>query len=222
MAFVADSRKMAPGPLKVETAYQELRRMIIAHELRPGTPIDERELINRLGTGRTPLREAMLRLAHERLIVRSPRRGAWVSHLSIQDIQQLNEVRVMIEPPLARRAAMMIEPIQAKRLHAILDHMKEPVEKRDFPTIAVADLDFHIQLGRITENEYLTNFSLEINTALLRYWRLSFQLDDSGKVWHDSHLNLLRLIESGDPDGAEKEALHHIEVYRQRMRAVVL
>ncbi len=220
MAFAAD-RKMAPGPLKVEKAYQELRRMIITHELRPGTPIDERELIERITTGRTPLREAMLRLAHERLIVRSPRRGAWVSHLSIHDIQQLNEVRVLVEPPLARRAAMMITPTDAEQLHALLDHVMDSVEKRDFPTIAVADLDFHVQLGRITENEYLTNFSLEINTALLRYWRLSFQLEDSGKVWHDSHMNLLQLIESGDPDAAEQEALRHIAVYRQRMRSVV-
>ncbi len=220
MATAADRRR-SPGPLKVETAYRELRRMIITHELPPGTAIDERELMDRLGTGRTPLREAMLRLAHERLIVRSPRRGAFVSQLSLTDILQVNEARVMIEPPIARLAAERMTGVQANQMRAILQRAEQFVEANDFAPIAIADLEYHILLGKVSGNEYLTSFSLEINTSLLRYWQLSFRLDDSGSVWIDTHRDLLEMIAAGDADAAEQEVYRHIEVYRTRMRSIM-
>lgn len=196
--------------------------MIITHELPPGTAIDERELIERLGTGRTPLREAMLRLAHERLIVRSPRRGAFVSQLSLADIQQLNEARLLVEPQIARLAASNVTPMFVERLRAIIASTEELVANHDFEPISAADLEFHILLGRLSENEYLTHFSLEINTALLRYWHLSYRLADSGRVWYESHLNLANLVAAGDPAGAEREAYHHIDAFRARMREFML
>jgi DNA-binding GntR family transcriptional regulator len=211
-----------PGPLKVDRAYQELRRMIVTHELPPGTPLDERELIERLGTGRTPLREAILRLAQERLIVRSPRRGAWVSQLSLSDIQQLNEARLLIEPQVARLAASHITPTAVERLRMIMARTEEPVANHDFEPISRADLDFHILLGGLSGNEYLTHFSLEINTALLRYWHLSFRRGDSSVVWYESHLTLANLICAGDVDGAEREAFRHIDSFRARMREFML
>ncbi len=219
---VATDRKTVPGPLKVEKAYQELRRMIITHDLPPGATIDERELIERLGTGRTPLREAMLRLAHERLIVRSPRRGAWVSQLSLTDIQQLTEARRLIEPPIARLAAEHVTSAHVDRLRALLKRSERNVASGNFEPIAVADLDYHIILGRLSGNDYLTNFSLEINTSLLRYWQLSFRLSDSGAVWYESHCRLVELIAEGDVHAAEAEAHRHIDVYRRRMREFMM
>lgn len=221
MATAAD-RKAVPGPLKVEKAYAELRRMIITHELPPGATIDERELMERVGTGRTPLREAMLRLANERLIVRSPRRGAWVSQLSLTDIHQLNEARLLIEPPIARMAAVNATPDYVNRMRAILEQTTQNVCEHNFAPIAIADLDFHLLLGKLSGNDYLTNFSLEINTSLLRYWQLSFRLADSGTVWYDSHRNLLDLVAEGDADAAESEARRHIDVYRTRMREFMI
>lgn len=218
----AIARKTVPGPLKVEKAYQQLRRMIITHELPPGATIDERELIDRLGTGRTPLREAMLRLAHERLIVRSPRRGAWVSQLSLTDIQQLNEARVMIEPPIARLAAENVTSAHVDRLRVLLRRTEPNVAAGNFEPIAIADLEYHIILGRLSGNDYLTNFSLEINTSLLRYWQLSFRLSDSGAVWYESHSRLVELIAAGDADAAVTEAHRHIDVYRRRMREFMM
>ncbi len=215
---VATDRKRFPGPLKVERAYEELRRMIITHELPPGATIDERELMDQLEIGRTPLREAMLRLAHERLIVRSPRRGAWVSQLSLTDIQQLNEARQLVEPPIARLAAENITPAYAHQLRTILQHTEQEVEQGDFASLAVIDLEFHHFLGKLAANDYLTNFSMEINTSLLRYWHLSFKLSDSGRVWHQTHSDLVECIACGDSDAAAAEAQKHIDSYRRRMR----
>jgi DNA-binding GntR family transcriptional regulator len=218
----AVDRRPSPGPLKVEKAYQELRRMIITHELPPGTAIEERDLIEMLDTGRTPLREAMLRLAHERLIVRSPRRGAWVSHLSLADMRQLTEARTLVEPLIARRAAEQITEVQLHQIRSILQSVELAVRDDDFASLAIADLEYHILLGKVCRNEYLTSFSLEINTSLLRYWRISFQINDSGMAWYQTHSDLVDLLEQGDPDRAEREVLHHIDMYRQRMRKLVV
>ncbi|MGA7671198.1 MAG: GntR family transcriptional regulator [Nitrolancea sp.] len=215
---MATDRKRFPGPLKVERAYDELRRMIITHELPPGATIDERELMDQLEIGRTPLREAMLRLAHERLIVRSPRRGAWVSQLSLTDILQLNEARQLVEPPIARLAAEHITPATAEQLRSILQRTEQEVAQRDFATLAVVDLEYHLLLGKLAANDYLTNFSMEINTSLLRYWHLSFRLDDSAQVWYESHSELVECIARGDVDAAAAEAQAHIDSYRKRMR----
>lgn len=215
---VATDRKRFPGPLKVERAYEELRRMIITHELPPGTTIDERELMDQLEIGRTPLREAMLRLAHERLIVRSPRRGAWVSQLSLTDIQQLNEARQLVEPPIARLAAEHVTPATGQQLRTMLQRTDKQVAQGDFASLAIIDLEFHLLLGKLAANDYLTNFSMEINTSLLRYWHLSFRLADSGRVWFESHSELLERIISGDAEAAAAEAQRHIDSYRKRMR----
>jgi DNA-binding GntR family transcriptional regulator len=218
----ATDRSRIPGPLKVEKAYKELRRMIITHELPPGATIDERQLMDHLETGRTPLREAMLRLAHERLIVRSPRRGAWVSQLSLTDIQQLHEARQVVEPPIARLAAEHITPGYADRMRSILEQTDQSIAENDFATIAVVDLEFHVVLGKVCGNEYFANFSLEINTSLLRYWHLSFRLPDSGPIWHDTHWRLFELVAAGDVDGAEQEVRKHIHSYRSRMREFMM
>ncbi len=219
---MATVRKRAPGPLKVERAYYELRRMIITHELPPGATIDERELMDQLRVGRTPLREAMLRLSYEHLIVRSPRRGAWVSHLSLTQVQQLNEVRRLIEPPIARLAANRVTADSVDQLRSILKRTEQHFADGAFGLIADGDLEFHISLGNLAGNDYLKNFSLEINMSLLRYWQLFFRSSDTADIWYQSHRDLVDLIANGDADGAEAEVHRQIDVYLLRMHKFII
>ena len=88
-----------------EKAYQAIRYLIVSLELAPGAVIDEPVLLERLGIGRTPVREALHRLALERLVEVYPRRGMFVTGVDVRELARLSEVRVVLEPEAARLAA---------------------------------------------------------------------------------------------------------------------
>src|SRR5437762_1547589 len=95
----------ADGSSQADRAYHAIRDLIVSLELRPGSVINERELMERVGVGRTPTREALQRLAQERLVEVYPRRGMFVTSVDIRDLAALSEVRVLLESHAARLAA---------------------------------------------------------------------------------------------------------------------
>lgn len=210
-----------PRPLKVEVAYQELKRLIITLQLPPGSAINERELMKRLDLGRTPVREAILRLAHERLIVHSPRRGAWVSELSIIDLQQMIEARALIEPIVVRRAAERSTPEAVAPLLDLLARGAAAIARDDAEEAANADLDFHIAIAEMSDNAYFTAFSQQVNTSMLRFWHVTFQSGSHNDGWYDEHMELLQAIADHEADHATILAHAHVERFKARVRKLV-
>ena len=92
----ADARSLS------DQAYYRIRELIVTLELAPGSPVSERELMERLALGRTPIREALQALARERLVEVYPRRGMFVSRVDVRDLAGLSEVRLTLEPRAAR------------------------------------------------------------------------------------------------------------------------
>ncbi len=88
-----------------DRAYYAIRELIVTLELAPGAVVREPELTERLGIGRTPVREALRRLAQERLVEVFPRRGMFVTKVDVRDLARLCEVRLALEPEAARLAA---------------------------------------------------------------------------------------------------------------------
>ena len=93
---------------KADLAYRLLRRAIVVGEISGNEPLDEVALVGRFGTGRTPMREALKRLAQEQFIVWSPRRSPFVRDLSLQELLRLYESRMVMEVPAARLAATRV------------------------------------------------------------------------------------------------------------------
>lgn len=209
-------------PLKVERAYDELKRMIVTLSLAPGTHIDERELISTLDIGRTPLREAVLRLSHERLIVHSPRRGAWVSELSITDLQQMLEARTMVDAMIARRAAERITAGDIASLESMLATAHAAVEAHDSEDLVNLDFRFHARIAQACGNSYFAAFSEQVNSAMLRYWHLSSRNAQTLPTWERNHHELLRAMASGDPDIAEIQARKHVLGLRDLLRGLLV
>src|SRR5437870_13123370 len=94
--------------------------MIVSLELRPGAVIDERRLMERLGIGRTPVREALRRLAQERLVEVYPRRGMFVTGVDVRELARLSEVRAVLEPEAARLAAERATEADREELAGLL------------------------------------------------------------------------------------------------------
>ena len=99
-----------------ETAYRRLRELVVTGVLAPGVVLNEQDLVDRLGIGRTPVREAIQRLAGQHVLTIFPRRGIAVSKLGLADIQAIFEARETIEAKLAALAASVARMMKRSRL----------------------------------------------------------------------------------------------------------
>lgn len=212
----------SPRPLKGQSAYDMLKRRIITLEIPPGAPLDERELKDKLGIGRTPLREAMLRLSHERMIVHVPRRGARVSELSIFDLQEMIEARSHIEPLVTLRAAERAADTDIRYLESLIERAEAAVDAGDVESTIDDDLEFHTAIARMNGNRYFATTAEQINTALLRYWYISFTGPAGLANSFGHHRKILEAIAARDPGLARARALEHIEIFRSRMGDLIV
>ena len=115
-----DGKESQPLSLS-QKAYELIRRRIVDLELLPGAILDEGRLQSELGVGRTPIREALLRLSMERLVTIVPRRGIFVAEIGITDLQQIFEVRILLEAQAARLAARRGSKAHWERMQQLLD-----------------------------------------------------------------------------------------------------
>src|SRR5579875_3018490 len=118
------SQARPPGSsreLLADRAYDELRDRLVTLRIPPGAPIDEDEIGAELGMGRTPVREAIKRLALENLVTVFPRRGTFASDINITDLAYVSDVRCQLEAHAAYRAAQRLSPAQKAELESLLD-----------------------------------------------------------------------------------------------------
>jgi GntR family transcriptional regulator, rspAB operon transcriptional repressor len=211
-----------PRPLKVQSAYDALKRLIVTLELPPGSNLNERELIERLETGRTPLREAILRLAHEGMVVHTPRRGARVSDLSLLDFQELIEARTHIEPLVAMLAASRANDRSLQQLEALLIDVETAAEAHDVERLVNRDLEFHTTIARSGGNRYFAALAEQVNTAALRFWYVSYIGIAGLPLSVDHHRLVFQALVDRDPQIARQRSLEHVEIFKQRMSKLVI
>src|SRR5438045_2311569 len=137
-----------------DRAYYAIRELIVTLELPPGSVVKEPELTQRLGIGRTPVREALRRLAQERLIEVFPRRGMLVTKVDVRDLARLCEVRLALEPEAARLAAERATQADLDELRALLEELEGPSRRE---SRALIDLDerIHRAVYQASHNPYL-------------------------------------------------------------------
>lgn len=208
-------------PRKADEAYCKLKDLILTMELPPGQMLDERELMELLETGRTPLREAIQRLAHDRLISIAPRKGSWVSELSLADLQELIAARELVEPPVAASASAHVTASDIASLRQIVERAANALVAGDLLAAIQGDRTFHHSLAMIGGNSYLARVVDDINTATLRYWHLSFRHLHDLRPAHNHHFRILDRLEEGNPAALEAVMREHIDVFRRRMQEVL-
>src|SRR5947209_15076027 len=131
MSHISASRGSPARELLADRAYDELRDRIVTLQIAPGAPIDEDLIGDQLGMGRTPVREAIKRLALENLVTVFPRRGTFASEINITDLAQIFEVRVQLEAHAAYRAAQRLTAAQRAELEELLDELDPSRESDD-------------------------------------------------------------------------------------------
>jgi DNA-binding GntR family transcriptional regulator len=207
--------------LLADRAYVELRDRIITLEIAPGAPIDEDRLGEELEMGRTPVREAIKRLALENLVTVFPRRGTFASEINITDLADISDVRGQLEGHAAYRAAQRIAGVQRAELDDLLADLAASEGSDDTAALMALDARVHRFIYRAAGNPYLEE-------TLTRYFNLSL------RIWHlvldrlphlfarvHEHDDVLRAIAEGDADGARETLVEHIATFEREIRSVL-
>lgn len=194
-----------------EQVTDELRAAIHSGELAPGERLVERKLADRLGVSHIPVREALTRLAEERLITREPRRGARVAQLSAQDLEEISSLRIVLEQFMAIRVQERWNEESAARLGAIIQDMSDAAPG-DIAEVLRQDRLFHETLADLAEHRFLDELSGQLRGRITGFIQAANSaLDPTEQEEHvRSHQQIVDAIASGDPEQARAVIAEHV------------
>jgi DNA-binding GntR family transcriptional regulator len=202
-------------------AYQRLRSLIVTLQLQPGALINEAQLMEQLALGRTPIREALQRLACEGLVVLRPRRGAFVASLNITDLHQIFEMRLVIEGQAAVLAAERATERDLAAMRATLDPLDRADASGDTQAFIDIDRTFHRALARAAHNKFLDYTLGRMYNLNLRLWYLALDRIGPMRTAIEEHRLVLEAITQHDGPAAEAAMRAHIGDFQTRIRAVL-
>jgi DNA-binding GntR family transcriptional regulator len=209
----ADARSLS------DRAYFQLRELIVTLDLAPGAVVNERELMDRLGVGRTPIREALRTLARQRLVEVYPRRGIFVAPVHVGDLAALSEVREVLEVFAARLAAQRSTAANRATTSRLLDELERP--EHDERSLIYLDQRIHRHIHRSAANPFLEESLEEYYFLTLRIWMVALERVARLESAIQEHRELLQAILAGDADRAETAMRRHVRGFEHAVRAVL-
>jgi DNA-binding GntR family transcriptional regulator len=185
---------------------------VLSGEFAPGLRLDEGMLAERYRVSRTPVREALRRLASTGLIELKPRRGATVAKATSAQLETLFGAMAEIEAVCSRLAAMSMTPIERRRLQGLHDSMAELVAREDRDAYAAANVGFHTQIYRGAHNEVLAEFAAALRRRLAPFRRAQFRTEGRTARSHAEHTAVLQAILACDAAQAHAAMFHHMSL----------
>lgn len=185
-----------------DKAYTYLEELIVTLKLPPGSAVSETMLSNRLGIGRTPIREALQRLARERLVTILPRRGVIVSDINVKSQLRLLEVRREVERLVARSAARRATPAERTRFAELADQFERSARQNDDTTFMRVDRAFNELCVAAARNEFATGAMGLMQSLSRRFWYLHYKQAADMPETAKLHADIARAIAAGDETAA--------------------
>ena len=207
-----------------DQAYYLLRDRIVTLRLPPGTLVNERDLMEEFGLGRTPIREALRRLADEDLVEVYPRRGIQVGPIDVGDLGAISEIRVELEGFVARLAARRANARDREDLRALvaeIDGIAAGGEEPDQHALIHLDQRIHRLIYRAAHNPFLEAALDRYYVLALRLWFLALDRVQRLEDAVGEHGDLLRAILDGDAATAEAIARDHVIGFEQQIRQLL-
>ncbi len=201
----------------LDSAYEKIKHRITACEFRPGDYLNEAELSERLGIGRTPVHQAIDRLMIEGLVQVMPRKGIIVTPLSFDDVLQTIDVRLLNECHCARLAAERASEGEIRALHDILARAEAELPRRDAERLMRLDREFHGAIAQSSRNVVLADILGRLHDKSLRFWILSLNTPGHHARVHKQHRAILDAVRAHDPLAAEQAMRDHIEDFRRNL-----
>jgi DNA-binding GntR family transcriptional regulator len=197
----------------VDQVHGALLERIVAGELPPGSRLRQEALAEELGVSRTPLREALVRLASEGLVEFTPNRGATVAARDFSDMEQAWGARLVIEPGAARLAAERLDPDAIERLRECV--RRQRVVAGDVTTSFALNREFHVTLVQASGNAHLAQFAELLWLTRIGVPIFARQARDREQIleWADEHEAITEAVAAGQGGRAERLTRDHIAAY---------
>jgi DNA-binding GntR family transcriptional regulator len=208
--------------VRVDTqrAYELIRQKITTLELAPGAPIHEQRLAEELDMGLSPVREALKLLAHDDLVVITPRHGLYVADVSLPDLEQISEMRLSLESLCARLAAQRATPDDLAVLEALRQEQSS-IEAGDSRRLFDFDHRFHQAVARAAHNKYLARNLDHFFGLSQRLWYLALPHLGFLPSAVQKHMDLVDAIQARDADRAEQLMRDHVQDFYDKVRQVL-
>ena len=197
-----------PAPLR-QSVYDALIGLIVRGDLPPGQHMVETDLARQLGVSRQPIREALHRMEAEGWVDLRPSQGAFVHVPTDSEVDELLDVRALLEAETARLAARAASPGQVARLREICAEGQVAAEGGDFGRAVAANDSFHAEIAAIAGNFVLAEVADIVGRRVLWYYRMVAPARSQGS-WAE-HREMIDAIEAADPEQAQVLARRHTE-----------
>ena len=197
-------------PLR-EMVYEELKMQILKGSIIPGTRMMEVELAEEMGVSRTPIREAIRKLEKEGLVTIEPRRGAYASMISTEDMVEILEVRQDLEGLAAYFAADRMEKSQMEELRQVSNSYNEAVKEGNMEAMIKHDTRFHHIIVESCRNKILVQMIEQLQELVLRFRYIYYDNFKRAENMPEEHEAIVAAIAEGDADKARAAADIHIE-----------
>src|SRR5690348_14892165 len=207
--------------LLADRAYAALRDRIVQLRIPPGAPINEDELGRELKMGRTPVREAIKRLALENLVTVFPRRGTFASEINITDLAHISDVRAQLEPHAAFRAAERITEAQRAELAGLMVELDLRRGAEEIEMLMELDATVHRFIYRCAGNPFLEETLGRYLNLSLRIWYLVIDRLPHLFARVHEHEEVLNAIETGQAERAREILAGHIATFEREIRSVL-
>ena len=209
-------------PLLTDRAYERIKHDIICCAIAPGAEISEAQLCLQYKLGKAPVRMALTRLAHEGLVRAVLRRGYLVMPVTLKDIQDVFELRLMLEPAAARMAAGRVD---AQRLRTLDEVCRAGYQSGDVKSISRfldANKAFHVAIAQATGNSRLADAIEKLLDEMTRLLHLGLGLRNRSQEMQHEHRTLMKALVRGDGGTAERICRDQIEAARNMVLSAIL
>jgi DNA-binding GntR family transcriptional regulator len=202
-------------------AYEQIKEAILKIYFAPGTQLQIESLVSELGISRTPIREALLRLEKDGLVRVVPRVGFFVKEFTHHDLEELYEVREVLESRAVKNAVSNLSDEDLDLIDQILDLSVTAVQANDVDKFLEVEIQFHNFLTEHSQNAYLISVLESLRDLSYRWRMLSLRSRESLAISMEEHLNIARATRNKDAELASQLMAEHIRNARQRIMEIV-
>ena len=205
-----------------DKAYEQIKRDIITCVYIPGQQIAQPQMVDKYLLGITPIREALQRLAQEAFLQPIPRFGYVINPVSISDVNQIYELRAILEPAVVRIAAKVASQEDLEQFMRNAEFSYTPGDRQSTIDFVDNNAKFHLSFAISTGNRRIVEAMSKMLDESARIFFLGLNYREMLQEVRDEHLSIARAIYNRDPDKAEQISREEIAHSKERIMGVLL
>jgi DNA-binding GntR family transcriptional regulator len=206
---------VASNPSLASAAYNAIQRDLIRCALLPGSEFTENALASRYQFGKTPIRQALARLAQEGMVRILPRRGYLVNPISIKDVEDIFYLRLLLETDAVRLAAGRVDAVPLRRLDEICRAGYDPADPQSAAEFLRANTEFHVTIAHASGNDRLATIVAQLLRDMERLFHVGLRLRNRSEEMAHEHRDLVDALVAGDGASASAITATQIEAARK-------